>query len=165
MPAGWTAEGSDLIAKNYGRGSEPGALFAFWPIGGTFVDPCTDHTLIQPTPGPGIDALAEALANQPGTEADAPAAVTVDGYPAKLVESTVAADIAPCPGGAHDGFWLWASPDGDPRFVQGTNEVNRMYIVDVDGERLTFNGRYPAATTAADRAELDAIIDSIEIEP
>ncbi len=40
-----------------------------------------------------------------------------------------------------------------------------MYIVDVDGERLTFNGRYPAATTAADRAELDAIIASIEIEP
>ncbi len=42
----------------------------FWPISGTFVDPCTDHTLVKPTPGPGIDELADALANQPGTEAE-----------------------------------------------------------------------------------------------
>ena len=112
-----------------------------WPISGTFVDPCTDHTLVQPTPGPGIDALADALANQPGTEAGPPTAVTVDGYPAKLVESTVTADIEPC---GTNGFWLWAAPDGDHRYVQGTDELNRMYIVDVDGERLTFNGRIPA---------------------
>jgi hypothetical protein len=37
--------------------------------------------------------------------------------------------------------------------------------VDVDGDRLTFNGRLPAATTAADRAQLEAIIASINIEP
>ena len=162
MPAGWTSLGNDLLSKDYGRGTEPGALFAVWPISGTFENPCTDHTLVQPTPGPGIDALADALANQPGTEAGPPTALTVDGYPARLVESTVTADIEPC---GTDGFWLWASPDGMPRYVQGTNELNRMFIVDVDGERLTINGRYPATTTAADRAELDAIIASIDIVP
>lgn len=166
VPAGWTSLGNNLLSKDYGRGTEPGALLAVWPITGTFVDPCTDHTLVQPTPGPGIDALAEALANQPGTEAGPPTAVTVDGYPAKLVESTVIADIETCGSGSGlDGFWLWAAPDGDHRYVQGTNEVNRIYIVDIDGERLTFNGRFPAVTTAADRAELEAIIASIDIEP
>jgi hypothetical protein len=141
-------------------------LFAVWPITGTFVDPCTDHTLVQPTPGPGIDGLADALANQPGTEAGPPTEVTVDGYRAKLVESTVTAAIEPC--GPNEGsleFLLWAGPDGDGRYVQGTNEFNKMYIVDVDGERLTFNARIPAMTTAADRAELEAIIASIDIEP
>jgi hypothetical protein len=163
VPAGWTVEDFDMIAKNQGfLDSGAGTLFAFWPISGTYLDPCTDHTLVQPTPGPGIDALAQALADQPGTEAGPPTTVMVDGYPAKLVESTVTADIEPC---GTNGFWLWAGPDGAARFVQGTKELNRMYIVDVDGERLTFNGRFPATTTAADRAELEAIIDSIEIEP
>ena len=162
VPAGWTSLGNDMLTKDYEQGTVFGPLLAAWPISGTFVDPCTDHTLVQPDPGPGIDTLADALANQPGTEAGPPTAVLVDGYRAKLVASTVTADIEPC---GPDGFWLWASPDGDRRYVQGTNEVNRMYIVDVDGERLTFNGRYPAATTAADRAELDAIIASIDIQP
>ena len=163
VPAGWTREASDLIVKDYGSlDSEAGAAFAFWPISGTYLDPCSDHTLVRPTPGPGIDALAEALANQPGTEAAPPTAVTVDGYPAKVVEVTVTADIEPC---GTDGFWLWAMPDFDRRYVQGNDEMNRMYIVDVDGERLTFNGRFPAATTPEDRAELEAIIDSIQIEP
>jgi len=162
VPAGWTSLGNDLLSKDYGRGTEPGALFAAWPIAGTFVDPCTDHTLVQPAPGPGIDALADALASQPGTEAGPPTAITVDGYRAKVVESTVTADIGRC---GIDGFELWAAPDGAARYVQGNNEVNRMYVVDVDGQRLTFNGRLPAVTTAADRAELEAIIASIDIEP
>jgi hypothetical protein len=164
VPAGWTAGGTDLIAKDYGVTAETaGALFAVWPISGTFVDPCTKHDLVRPAPTD-IDSLAEALADQPGTTAVRPTAVTVDGYRAKVVEVTVTADIAKClPTG--EGFWLWAAPGGDRRYVQGTGEMNRIYLVDVDGTMLTFNGRFPAATTAADRAELDAIIASIDIRP
>ena len=93
-----------------------------------------------------------------------PTALTVDGYPAKRVDVTVTADIAQClPAG--EGFWLWAAPGGDRRFVQGANELNVIYIVEVDGERLTFNGRIPAGVSAADRAELEAIIASIDIQP
>ena len=76
--------GSDILRN--ATNDEAAAIFAVWPISGTFVDPCTDHTLVQPTPGPGIDELADALANQPGTEAGPPTAVTVDGYPAKRVD-------------------------------------------------------------------------------
>ena len=152
VPAGWTVESTDMIAKNRGfENSDAGVLFAFWPITGTFVDPCTDHTLVQPSPGPGIDELADALANQPGTEAEPPEAVTVDGFAAKRVDVTVTADIDACPP-AGSGFWLWAAPDGDRRYVQGTDELNVIHIVDVDGDRLTFNGRFPAGTTAADRS-------------
>ena len=118
VPAGWTSLGNDLLSKDYGQGTEPGALLAVWPITGTFVDPCTDHTLVQPTPGPGIDALAEALANQPGTEAGPPPAVTVDGYPAKLVESTVTADIEPCGSGSGQSRAGRVSRDAQSRIAQ-----------------------------------------------
>jgi hypothetical protein len=166
VPAGWISMGSDILRTTSDSDPEAAAIFAVWPISGTFADPCTDHTLVQPTPGAGIDDLADALANQPGTEAGPPTAVTVDGYAAKRVDSTVTADIEPCGSGSGmDGFWLYAMPDGDRRYVQGTNELNQLYIVDVDGQRLTFNGRLPAAITAVDRAELEAIIASIDIEP
>jgi hypothetical protein len=161
VPAGWT--GHDTLILKDNAAAANAALFAVWPITGTFVDPCTDHTLVTPTPGPGIDDLADALASQRGTSASPPRRVNVDGYPAKVVDVTVTADIDACePAG--EGFWLWAAPGGDRRYVQGANELNQIYIVDVDGQRVTFNSRIPEATTAADRAELDAIIASVEIE-
>jgi hypothetical protein len=170
MPAGWTADG-DLLLKNYTPDLNPGELEASdagagpslvaWQISGTFVDPCTDHTLVEPTPGPGIDALADALAHQPGTTAGPPTAVTVGGYSGKFVELTVTADITKCV----DRFSIWTSADGNTRWVQGTNETNRIYILDVEGRRFTFSARIPARTTTADRAELEAVIASIAIEP
>ncbi len=161
LPAGWSAAG-DLLLKNYGpTDAEAGPSLVAWQVSGTYVDPCTDHTLVQPSPGPGIDALANAFAHQPGTTAGPPTGVTVDGYSGKFVELTVTADITKCP----DTFWIWGSPDGNSRYVQGNNEMNRMYILDVEGRRFTFNARIPARTTAADRAELEAIIASIDIQP
>jgi predicted amidohydrolase len=132
-----------------------------WEITGTYVDPCTDHTLVAPRPGPGVDELAADLASMPGTVADPPVSVTIDGYRGKAVEVTVATDITTC---GIDSFWLWASPDGE-RYVNGSDETNRIFVVDVDGERLTFAGRFTPATTTADRAELEAVIASIRIEP
>src|SRR5439155_6375352 len=162
VPAGWSAGNGDLLLKNYGSSdAEAGPSFVAWQMSGTYVDPCTDHTLVTPSPGPGIDALADAYAHQPGTTAGPPTAVTVDGYSGKFVELTVTADITKCP----DNFWIWGSPDGNSRYVQGTNEMNRMYILNVEGHRFTYNARIPARTTAADRAELEAILASITIEP
>ena len=75
--------------------------------------------------------------------------MTVDGHSGKYVELTVATDIATCAVDAGEaplsGFWLWASPDGDRRYVQGSDETDRIYAVDVDGKRLTFFARIPHA--------------------
>jgi len=170
LPAGWTADGDGLF-KNYAPDLNPGELDASdagagpslvaWQISDTFVDPCTDHTLVKPAPGPGIDALVDALAHEPGTTAGPPTAVTVGGYSGKFVEQTVTTDITTCA----DKFWIWASADGNSRWVQGTNETNRIYILDVGGQRFTFSARIPARTTPADRAELETILASIAIKP
>jgi hypothetical protein len=162
VPSGWTAFRGFADDKNYGpRDAEAGASFVVWEIKNRYVDPCTDHTLLEPAPGPGIDDLVDALATQPGIKAGPPTPVTVDGYRGKFVELTVTTDIETC---GFQGFWLWGEP-GDHKWVQGTNEMDRVYVLDVDGVRRTFFARFPARTTAADRAELEAIIDSIEIEP
>ena len=162
VPEGWSADGGFVISKDHGtRDAEFGAAFTVWEITGTYVDPCTDHGLVAPAPGPGVDELAADLASMPGTVADPPTNITVDGYGGKAVEVTVATDITTC---GIDSFWLWASPDGE-RYVNGSDETNRIYLVDVDGERLTFAARFTPATTTAERAELEAMIASIRIVP
>jgi hypothetical protein len=166
VPAGWSADGGGLLLKNYGASdAEAGPALVAWQMSGTFVDPCTNHTLVKPTAAPGTDALvnalADAYAHQPGTSAGPPTAVTVDGYSGKVVELTVKADITKCP----DNFWIWGSNDGNSRYVQGTNEIDRMYILNVEGHRFNFSARIPERTTTADRAELEAILASVGIQP
>ena len=156
-----------MVNKDYG--ADAGAAFGVWQISNEFKQPCTDHALFAPAPGPGIAELLGALASQPGIHAGPITDVTVDGYSGKSVELTVATDIATCPVDSGEdplsGFWLWASPDGDRRYVQDSDEMDRIYAVDVGGTRFTFFAHIPKRTTAADRAELQAIIDSITIEP
>ena len=166
VPSAWTIAYSDWVSKDYG--AEAGAAFGVWQISNRFNHPCTDHTLLKPAPGAGIDELLTALAGQPGITAGPLTDVTVDGYSGKYVELTVATDIATCPVDDGDaplsGFWLWASPDGDRRYVQSSDETDRIYAIDVEGNRFTFFAGFPRRATAADRAELQAIIDSITIE-
>lgn len=160
VPAGWTGlEGGAGVTKSYGdlAGAE---LIVTW-MSGTFVDPCTDHTLVKPGPGPGIDEWVDALASQPGTSATTPTDVIVDGFRGKVVDVTVTVDVESC---GPDGFQLWASPSGGRRDVQDTGEINRIYIIDIEDSRLPFVARIPERTTAADRAELEAMIDSIDIQ-
>ncbi len=154
---GWTNFDNFAVDRNYSAASsEAGASFVIWNITDLYVDPCTDHTPQASPPGNGIDELLEALAGQPGLEAGPQTDVTVDGYSGKYVELTVATDIATCTAG----FFPWVD-----KFVQGNNEVLRVYALDVDGERLTFFARIPVITTPTHRAELESIIASIDIQP
>jgi len=58
------------------------------------------------------------------------------------------------------GFFPWVD-----KYVQGKNEVLRVYALDVDGERLTFFLRVPERDTPEHRTELESIVDSIDIQP
>ena len=163
--SGWTAN-EEAIAKDYGpAGDEDGPLIFTWRGGitGTYVDPCTDHTVKQPDPE-GVQDLIAALANQPGVSSEPPVDVTVSGYPGQYVDTTVTQDISKC-GNGRDGFWLWDGKNSDRRYVQGTGELNRIYAFDVGGERFTFAVRLPADTTDADRADVMAMLETLEIAP
>lgn len=163
--SGWTSDGLGLW-KDYGpTGLESGPVIIVWPGGihGTYKDPCTDHTVNQPYPE-GVEALIDALGNQPGVTSEPPVDVTISGFKGRYVDTTIAADISKC-GNGEDGFWLWNSRNTDRRYVQDTGEVNRMYAVDVDGRIHTFDVRLPPATTDDDRAEVLAMLETIELTP
>ena len=154
---GWTNYQSFAVDRNYGASDEEaGASLVMWNITNRYVDGCGDPTELDPAPGAGIDELLEALADQPGIDAGPISDVTVDGFAGRLIELTVTVDIATCP----DGFYPWLD-----KFVQGNDEVLRVYALDVEGGRFTFFARIPARTTPEDRTRLEALIASIDIEP
>ena len=92
--------------------------------------------------------------------AGAPVDVVVAGYRGKSIDRTVTTDLDTGPGG----FWMWGDPGGY-RYAQVNGEVDRIYVLDVDGQRQTFFLRIPPRTTPADRAQLESIVDSIDLQP
>jgi len=163
VPARWSYDG--ILYRD--TSLTDGIAFTPWEVIGTAVDPCTNHTLKTPTPPAGVDGIDElvaALTHQPGIAAKPPTAVTIDGYAGTMVEITLTpdVDITTCPGG---GFFVWASPADDFRFVQGNEETNRIWILNVGGERYSFLARIPKGVPADELAELDSVVRSIQIEP
>ena len=162
---GWAhMPGESAIEKPYGpNGDQSGPAIVIWQMTGTYVDPCTDHTLKQPAPR-GVEQLIADLGNQPGMSAGPATDVTISGYAGQYVETTITADITACGDRVdNDDFWLWAS-GGDRRYAQDTGEINRMYALDVDGRIFTFDVRLPPTTTDADRSEVSALLETIVID-
>ena len=56
--------------------------------------------------------------------------------------------------------WTANGWSGD-RYQQRPGQVDRIWILDVDGERLVVDAFYLAEATPEDRAELERVVDSI----
>jgi hypothetical protein len=154
VPAGWNREpGSPELA---GPIADDGGL-SFWIITDLFADPCRfELGTLDPPPGPSVDDLANALAAQPGVDAAPPSDVVVDGYAGKYVEYTTPAE-ADCPA-----FGAWQTPTGAVLFP---NTDARYWVLEVDGTRLVMLAYLWDVATQQGSAELQAIIDSVEITP
>lgn len=128
----------------------------FEPGGNLVTDPCRWQTagLQSPPVGPAVDDFAMALAQLPGVGATAPANVVLAGYPGKFVELPVTGDASGCDGGER-------RLTGDAPLENGRH---RLWILDVEGERLVVHAveRDPLPTVL--RNELQQIIDSIQID-
>ena len=170
VPAGWT---SRYAIPNKDRGGPGEIAVGDWIIANVYTDPCQwKGALLEPAVGPTIDDLATALAAQKRRNATAPTDVTLGGYPAKRIELSIPADLdsATCDGGI---LRTWVAPDADPvnpyvdteHLGMHPGQVNVTYIVDVDGHRLVIDTWHMPGTSAADLAELDAILASMRITP
>ena len=134
------------------------------PAGGRGLRPARQWSGVpRIQPGPTVDGLASALAAVPLRNATTPVDVTVDGYTGKYLEWSVpdAIDFATCD--KEDGEARFQSWTG--RWQQGPGQVDRLWILDIDGARLVMDAWYAKETTAVDRAELTQIMDSIRFEP
>ena len=106
-----------------------------------------------------MDDLATA-AEHWGSDASAPSDVTFAGEQMVL---TVPTDIvfADC---KRVHFRSWIDDGGGYGWYQGPGQIDQWCILDVDGARLLINATYLPETSSQDRAELQAIVDSIRIE-
>jgi hypothetical protein len=164
VPDGW--ENLDGWGLHRGRfGAAPVAI-QFWDVGQVYRDPCQwDGTLFEP--GPSVAELTAALVDRPMRNATPPVDVTLDGRDGKYLEWSVPADLdfADCDAdGADHYFESWAGAvDGD-RYQQGPGQVDRLWILDVDGRRLVIDAFDMPSATDAERQELLDVVASIRFE-
>ena len=174
-PAGWTG-GDAAAGKDYGDSGAVAPILWAWPFDHGFKDPCNDHTPVVPAAGTGAAGLLEVIAGQPGIDPGPMTDVTVGGHAGKYVDYTVTVDPATC-GNGEDDFWIWGScpspvtigcemvGTGDRRWGASYNGRERVYAIEVDGKTVTLFTNQPADLLAADRPELQQVLDSIEFEP
>ena len=183
VPSGWSGN-STLVGTSFVDGG-PATPFLFdWNFDHGYKDPCTDHTPVVPAAGSGAAGLLGVIARQPGvnpgpiygSSVAGIKDVTVGGHAGKYVDYTVTVDPATC-GNGQDGFWIWGAcpppvtigcedaSGGDRRWGASKGDRERAYAIDVDGTIYTFFTAQPGRMLAADRAEFQRFLDSIEFEP
>lgn len=110
-------------------------------------------------PGTSADDYASALAAIEGFETSAPVDIDVSGYHGKLVRLTVPADvdIEACDNGEYHSF--------EGRFDYDPGQVEEVRIVDLDGVGYLYFTVVQVGTPADVMAELEQMVDSLEIEP
>jgi hypothetical protein len=145
-------------------GSDPVFGVAFWDVTNIFVDPC-QLVLFDPPVGPSVDELASAWTKVPALEVTSTSDVTVDGYVGREVEFTVPDyEASEC---EQHKFGLWqenGAVGNVPNYwAQGPNVHPQLWILDVEGTRLVIKASYFPDTSEQDRADLEEILDSIQI--
>jgi hypothetical protein len=151
VPAGWSKGYLDWALFS----TKASLSIAFMTVDNLYVDPCAaDPRLREPAVGPTVNDLATALGDVPGLQATAPSDVTVAGFTGKQMDLTASETWC----GGEPKMWETSggvdSPAGGPM---------RLWILDVDGTRLVLSVLDDGA--GARLAEVQAIVDSIQIEP
>jgi hypothetical protein len=163
MPAGWETIAGTFVGKI--SGSRFYVALSPWVVDQAYTDPCQWlFAELDPPLGPTVEDLANALANQVGRDATTPTDVMLGGYPGQMVELSVPDDFdaTTCD---NDEFRMWRSLGSAGGYNYGPGQRDTVYIIDVDGERLVFHAMYTPTASEEDVAEIQAIVDSIRIEP
>ena len=159
VPAGWSGDETRISLF---PGHWTGSLFlavTTHDISYVLADACSDEADVDLVEvGPTVEELAIALTNQTGIQRSGPVDVTLGGYPARKFVLNL---LAACP--ERHGIWADASRTYGIGLTHG--ETATVYVVDVNGSRQVIWSAYMIGASAEHIAELEAITDSIEIEP
>jgi len=164
FPEGWAAQ----YGHDYLKHADADDEFGFYAVvvDAIFADACQGSGGELMNVGPSVDDLAEALLQQQGPQASDPVETTLGGYRATRIDLTVPAgfDLKSC-NAADIGLQVWYSEPADKNFVLLRDGVTSVYIIDVDGQRQVFLTQYRQGASKEDLRELQAVLDSIHIEP
>jgi len=145
-----------------------------WDVAQVPSDPCHWQGQMR-DPGPTVDDLVGALVAQATRAATIPTDVTLAGFRGRYLEWSVPsdmvvtgdADFKGCdvePSNGHLDFISWLSSSGGSRYQQVAGQVDRLWVLDVDGQRLVVDATYSPGTTEANRAELGQVAESIRFD-
>jgi hypothetical protein len=159
VPDGWQAlDARTLVPLGDDSTEGPdGAAFVFTDISGIYSDPCNSLGAADVDAGATAEDLADAFSAQTAYEASV-TDVTLDGYSGKRVELQLPSSFdASCP---REEYFVV----GGGIYPQGDDNRWQFTILDVEGSRLViFSHDFPG-TPAERRADLQAMVDSIEIQ-
>lgn len=166
-PDGWSTSDGFFVIK-----SVPGVLgLSVWNVGDVTRDPCHWHGQAF-DPGPTVDDLVAALVAQPTRHASEPTDVTLGGYQGRYLKWSVPADMevtgdadfTGCdvePSNGHRDFVSWHGALFGERYQQVAGQVDMLWVLDVDGQRLLIDATYSPDISKADRTELVNIAKSL----
>lgn len=164
VPAGWWVNSEGFVLKQP-VDVESNVVFSTWMVTHIYGDVCRWRGSLVDV-GTSAAEMADALGAQTGRETSGPIAVTVGGRTGQQVTSLVdpSFDISTC-----DASFLhvWPDPGPNESFGLGTEvgQTQVVSMVDVDGERLVVLAEYTEEASAAEIAELESIVASIEFAP
>ena len=152
VPAGWQR---NVVPQVLWTGSSEARL-AFGEVENIYADPCQPALgVLDPAPGPTVDALASALAAIPGATATT-ADAEISGFRARYVGLDVPDSFGDC------------IPDGGEALLSADRPLepasHRFWVVDVDGDRIVIHSVTRPGALSRQVDELEAIVGSIRIE-
>jgi hypothetical protein len=165
VPAGW--QGDSLGASPLtGDQWEPptGMALMFNRPTHLETDPC--HWLGSANDialGPWVNDLVAALIAHGGYTASTPSAATLDGYEGQRIDIQMpdaqALDFSTCD---ESSYRIWGA-EGEDISAQGPATIWHLWILDVEGDRVDAMVQDYPGTSAADRATMKTVVDSIQI--
>ena len=168
--SGWSVDINGFILKDTAVAADQAAFLFNSPVN-IYSDPCA-KTPLSPPAGPSAADLAAAISTAHGTDATEPSDVTVGGRAAKYVVLTVPEDSG-CFGEDPIHFYLWYNDcAGNPsvnaencyRYATAAGDTMRLWIIDVDGARLSIEAETRGAAGPEVEQEIQQIVDSIQFE-
>lgn len=170
IPApGWSAElqGGILIKNDSGADPPDGAGLIVFPDDIEWLvptDPCRWSSTLPETPATTVEQLVAALGSQDSRDASEPTEVSIDGHAGftMILHVPDDASFGSCDSGvfctiARESV---AREGGCQRFHQGPGQIDKLWIVDVDGLPVIIDGAWYDETPSEHVDEIEAIVAS-----
>ena len=162
VPDGWHGAPRNSVSAPT-TGAPDGAWLVFTRGASLYSDPCHSTPPPDIAVGPTVDDFANALVAHPTLDVTTPVDVTLAGFTGKYMDLTVPDPMCPSRTDpvTDQEYWVW-----EPGFFgQGPGHRWHLWILDVNGIRVVIQAMDFAATSAQHQAELQAIVQSIQIQP